>query len=55
MVPACHHSSMETARTAVMQDLLHARMNSRTHLDNLRMMGGEHGLAELRVVFDRKI
>jgi hypothetical protein len=46
---------METARTAVMQDLLHALMNSRTHLDNLRMMGGEDGLAELRVVLDRKI
>jgi hypothetical protein len=38
-----------------MQDLLHALMNSRTHLDNLRMMSGEDGWAELRVVLDRKI
>ena len=40
---------------AVMQDLLHALMNSRTHLDNLRMMGGDDGWAELQVVLDRKI
>jgi len=38
-----------------MQDLLHALMNSRTHLDNLRMMSGEDGWGELRVVLDRKI
>lgn len=46
---------MEQAKNAVMQDLLHALMNTRNHLDNLRMLGGEDGWGELRVVLDRKI
>jgi len=46
---------METVRKAAMQDLLHALMNSRTHLDNLRVMGGDDGWAELQVVLDQKI